>query len=76
MFDVGVEKLDNLKKCDIRTGSVCGAINDIAPCRAVPGACMKMPRRPGQCVEIHYDVPSAKIGNDAKIMRRGTGAME
>lgn len=32
MFHVGVEKIDNSEERGVRMGSICGAINDIAPC--------------------------------------------
>lgn len=32
MFHVGVEKIDDSEECDVGLGSICGAIDDIAPC--------------------------------------------
>jgi hypothetical protein len=37
-------------------GSICGAVNDIAPCRSVPSARVEVLRRPGKPIEIHCDV--------------------
>ena len=72
MFLVGVEKIDNPEECGVGIGSVCGAVDDIAPCRSVPSTGVKVLRRPGQPIEIHCDVPNAKTAPD----KRWTGRKE